>query len=38
MKKRQNISVFLNRSFDFLVSVMRDFRRNLGLLLAGAIA
>jgi len=38
MKKRQNIYVFLNRSFDFLVSVMRDFRRNQGLLLAGAIA
>jgi YihY family inner membrane protein len=37
-KKKQNISVFLNRSFDFLVSVMRDFRRNQGLLLAGAIA
>ena len=38
MKKRQNIYVFLSRSFGLLVSIMRDFRRNQGLLLAGAIA
>jgi YihY family inner membrane protein len=38
MKKRQNIYVLLSRSFGFLISVLRDFRRNQGLLLAGAIA
>jgi len=38
MKKRQNIYALLSRSSGFLISVMRDFRRNQGLLLAGAIA
>lgn len=38
MKKRPNIYSLLSRSVGFLVSVMRDFRRNQGLLLAGAIA
>jgi YihY family inner membrane protein len=38
MKKRQNMHVLLSRSFGFLGSVVRAFRRNQGLLLAGAIA
>jgi YihY family inner membrane protein len=38
MKKHQNIYLLLSRFFGFLISVLRDFRRNQGLLLAGAIA
>jgi len=38
MKKHQNIPLLLSRVFGFLGSVLRDFRRNQGLLLAGAIA
>jgi membrane protein len=38
MKKHQNRYLLLSRSFGFLTSVLRDFRRNQGLLLAGAIA
>jgi len=38
MKKHQNIYMYLSRSFGFLISVFHDFRRNQGLLLAGAIA
>jgi YihY family inner membrane protein len=38
MKDHQNIYALLSRSFGFLMSVLRDFRRNQGLLLAGAIA
>ena len=36
--KRQNIYLLLGRSFGFLSSVLHDFSRNQGLLLAGAIA
>jgi YihY family inner membrane protein len=38
MKKQQNIYPPLSRCFGFLLSVWRDFRRNQGFLLAGAIA
>ena len=38
MKKQQTIYLFLSRFFGFLISVAHDFRRNQGLLLAGAIA
>jgi membrane protein len=38
MKKHQNRYLLLSRSFGFLTSVLHDFRRNQGLLLAGAIA
>jgi YihY family inner membrane protein len=38
MKKHQNIYFPLSRFFDFVLSVLRDFRRNQGFLLAGAIA
>ena len=38
MTKRQNISEVLRRSFGFLAGVLRAFKRNQGLLLAGAIA
>jgi YihY family inner membrane protein len=38
MQNHQNIYAFLSRSFGFLMSILRDFRRNQGLLLAGAIA
>jgi len=38
MKKFTNLSAFLKWSSGFLISVARDFRRNQGLLLAGAIA
>ncbi|MCK9419952.1 MAG: YihY/virulence factor BrkB family protein [Nitrospirae bacterium] len=38
MAKQQNIYMLLSRFFSFLVSVARDFKRNQGLLLAGAIA
>ncbi len=38
MKNRQNASLLVRQSFGFLVSVWRDFRRNQGFLLAGAIA
>ena len=38
MKKHQNLYALLSRSFSFLISVLRDFRHNQGLLLAGAIA
>jgi membrane protein len=38
MKKRHHTYLLLSRFFGFLVSVLRDFRRNQGLLLAGAIA
>lgn len=38
MKKYKHINRFLGRFFDFLVSVWRDFRRNQGFLLAGAVA
>jgi YihY family inner membrane protein len=38
MKKYQHIYPLLSRFFDFLLSVWRDFRRNQGFLLAGAVA
>ncbi len=38
MKKHQNIYMLLSRFIAFLTSVLGDFRRNQGLLLAGAIA
>ncbi len=38
MKKNQNIYMLLSRFIAFLTSVLGDFRRNQGLLLAGAIA
>ena len=38
MKKHQKIYLLLSRFLRFLISVLRDFRRNQGLLLAGAIA
>ena len=38
MKKYQHTYRLLSRFFDFLLSVWRDFRRNQGFLLAGAIA
>jgi YihY family inner membrane protein len=38
MKKHPNIYSPLNPFFGFVVSVLRDFRRNQGFLLAGAIA
>lgn len=38
MKKNINIYLLLSRSFAFLLSVVREFRRNQGFLLAGAIA
>lgn len=38
MKRRHRAYVFLSRSFGFLISVAREFKRNQGLLLAGAIA
>ena len=38
MKKHQNKYLLLSRFLGFLISVLRDFRRNQGLLLAGAIA
>ncbi|OGW32753.1 MAG: ribonuclease R [Nitrospirae bacterium GWC2_56_14] len=38
MKKFTNLFSFLKWSSGFLISVARDFRRNQGLLLAGAIA
>ena len=38
MKKHKNIYLPLSRLFDFMNSVLRDFKRNQGFLLAGAIA
>ena len=38
MKKHQKTYLLLSRSFGFLSRVVHDFRRNQGLLLAGAIA
>ena len=38
MKKHQNTYVLFSRSFALLSSALHDFRRNQGLLLAGAIA
>jgi len=38
MKNRQNASLLLSQIFGFLANVWRDFRRNQGFLLAGAIA
>jgi YihY family inner membrane protein len=38
MKKHKNTHLLLSRLFGFLISVVRDFRRNQGLLLSGAIA
>jgi len=38
MKKHKNKHLLLSRFFGFLTSVLSDFRRNQGLLLAGAIA
>jgi len=38
MKKHQNIYLLLSRFLSFLINVLHDFRRNQGLLLAGAIA
>ena len=38
MKKHQHIYRLLSRFFGFLLSVWREFRRNQGFLLAGAIA
>jgi YihY family inner membrane protein len=38
MKKYRNIHLLLSRFFGFLISVLHDFRRNQGFLLAGAIA
>jgi YihY family inner membrane protein len=38
MMKAQNITLLLHRFFTFLLKVLRDFKRNQGLLLSGAIA
>ena len=38
MKKYQHIYRFLRRTYDFFLSVWRNFRRNQGFLLAGAVA
>jgi YihY family inner membrane protein len=38
MNKRQNINGALSRLFSFLLSVLRGFKRNQGLLLSGAVA
>jgi len=38
MKKYHNIDLLVSRLFGFLIRVLQDFRRNQGLLLAGAIA
>jgi YihY family inner membrane protein len=38
MKKHQHMYRLVSRFFGFVISVGRDFRRNQGLLLAGAIA
>ena len=38
MKKRRNAFLLVRQSGGFMVSVWRDFRRNQGFLLAGAIA
>ena len=38
MKRYQKKQLLLSRSFAFLINVLREFRRNQGLLLAGAIA
>ena len=38
MKTRQNINWALGRLFRFLLRVLRDFKRNQGLLLSGAVA
>ena len=38
MKKYQNKYLLLSRFLSFLINVLHDFRRNQGLLLAGAIA
>src|ERR1017187_2935997 len=38
MKEHQHIYRLLSRFFGFLLGVLRDFRRNQGFLLAGAIA
>jgi YihY family inner membrane protein len=38
MMKIQNITVLLHRFFTFLLKVLRDFKRNQGLLLSGAVA
>jgi YihY family inner membrane protein len=38
MIKAQNITLLLRRFFTFLLKVLRDFKRNQGLLLSGAVA
>jgi len=38
MMKIQNITLLLHRFFTFLLKVLRDFKRNQGLLLSGAVA
>ena len=38
MNKRQHSCVSMSRAFEFLLQVLRSFRRNQGLLLSGAVA
>ncbi len=38
MDKKQIVNEVLNRPFSFLLGILRDFRRNQGLLLSGAVA